>query len=56
MIAHKNRAEYHGNIVDSQMNYPIYPRGVMRKEDDVDFMVPRHDKSKDFNIVTEEEI
>lgn len=56
MIAHKNRAEYHGNIVDSQMNYPIYPRGVMRKEDDTDFMVPRHDKSKDFNIVTEEEI
>lgn len=56
MMAQKNRAEYHENVVDQQMNYPIYPRGVMREENDKFFMNPRLDSSPHHSIVLEDEI
>lgn len=56
MMAQKNKAEYFDNPVDQQMNYPVYPRGVMKSEHDVHFMEPRTDKSPHHSIVTDEEI
>ena len=56
MLAQKNRAEYHESVVDQQMNYPIYPRGVMRVENDKFFMNPRLDSAPHHSIVLEEEI
>lgn len=41
IAAKKNKAEYHDSIVDKQLYYPIFPRGVMRKEDDKEFKNPR---------------
>ena len=56
MMAQKNKAEFFDSPVDQQMNYPIYPRGVMRSENDKFFAEPRLDKSKHHSIVTEDEI
>lgn len=37
----KNKAQYHGNKVDEQLNYPILPRGLVREENDQWFKEPR---------------
>lgn len=41
IVGKKNRLEYHGSIVDEQLNYNIFPRGVMRKQNDKEFKYPR---------------
>lgn len=56
MMTSKNKAEFFTNPVDQQVNYPIYPRGVMRGENDINFKAPRQDKFKHHSIVMEEEI
>ena len=53
IMLQKNKGEYHGNPVDQQMNYPIYPIGVMRQEHDHLFIEPRLDKSPHHSIVTD---
>lgn len=55
IIAQKNKAEYHTNPVDQQMNYPIYPRGVMRFQNDPLFTEPRRDKLQQHSVMREEE-
>ena len=40
-LGQKNKAEYHENPVESQMNYLILPRGVMSSKNDRGFMNPR---------------
>lgn len=42
-LIRRNLSTYHENIVNTQLNYPIYPRGVMRTENDEDFKNPRND-------------
>lgn len=37
----KNKAQYHGNKADEQLNYPILPRGLVREENDQWFKEPR---------------
>ena len=51
----KNKLQYYDSPVDFQMNYPIYPRGVLKGEKDEKFKWPRLDKMKHHSIVTEEE-
>lgn len=55
MVGQKNKGEFHCNPVDQQMNYPIYPRGVMRKERDSLFIEPRLDKNPHHSIVTDQQ-
>lgn len=57
-LGQKNKGEYHGSIVDEQMNYPVLPRGVMSTKDDRFFCNPRLVKGikQDFNVVSDEEI
>lgn len=52
----RNKAEFHGNIIDSQMNYPILPRGTMSSQDDQLFKFPKLDDSPQIKIYTEEEV
>lgn len=40
----QNKSQYYEDIPNTQMNYPIFPRGVMRQEDDPLFINPRLDK------------
>lgn len=40
----QNKGQYYTNIVDTQMNYLVFPRGVIKKERDIAFMEPRTDK------------
>lgn len=40
----QNKAQYFDNIANLQMNYPIFPRGVMKEENDIIFKNPRLDK------------
>ena len=40
----QNKAQYFVCILKLQMNYPIYPRGTMREENDNEFKMPRMDK------------
>lgn len=40
----QNRSQYYSSVVDGQVNYKVFPRGVMRTENDRDFMEPRMDK------------
>lgn len=44
IMPQQNKAMYFGAIIDGQMNYPVFPRGMMRSERDSDFMNPRMDK------------
>lgn len=44
-LPQRNRAEYHPSPIESQMNYPILPRGVMATPDDKFFMEPRISKN-----------
>lgn len=37
----RNKAEFHGNIVDEQLNYPIFPRGLMSSQNDIEFKFPK---------------
>ena len=37
----KNKAEFHSSLIDSQLNYPILPRGTQREENDLEFQNPR---------------
>lgn len=39
--AHENRFHYFTSQIDQQMNYPVFPRGVMREENDENFKNPR---------------
>lgn len=41
-----NRGKFHSNICDQQMNYEILPRGTMREENDIEFMMPRLDTAQ----------
>lgn len=52
----RNKAEFHSNIIDSQMNYPILPRGTMSSQDDQLFKFPKLDDSPQIKIYTEEEV
>ena len=53
----QNKAQYFDCIQDIQMNYPIYPRGIMRQEHDEDFMSPRKDiRHSDLAIDIDKEI
>lgn len=52
--AKKNKGEFHDNPIDSQANYPIMPRGVMRYERDLIFEEPRHDHFNTFDSYTED--
>ena len=59
IIGQKNKAEYHGSLAESHLNYPILPRGLMSKEQDFSFMYPRTLKGFDVpahKIYSEEEI
>lgn len=40
----QNRSRWYGSIVDGQFNYKVFPRGVMRNENDSLFKEPRLDK------------
>lgn len=40
----QNKGQYYTNIADTQMNYLVFPRGVIKKERDIAFMEPRTDK------------
>lgn len=40
----QNKSQYYEDVPNTQMNYPIFPRGVMRREDDSLFINPRLDK------------
>lgn len=42
----QNKSSYFNFIQDSQLNYPVYPRGIMRTEFDKDFISPRNSKGK----------
>lgn len=58
-LPQKNKAEYHPNPIESQMNYPIFPRGVMAEEHDQYFMNPRLDKNCEaaaIKIYTDQEV
>lgn len=51
----QNKAAYYGSIQDAQMNYPVYPRGIMRCENDKDFCEPRSNKGKEVKVKNIEE-
>lgn len=51
----QNKATYYGSIQDAQMNYPVYPRGIMRCENDKDFCEPRSNKGKEVKVKNIEE-
>ena len=36
----KNKAEYHGSLVEGQLNFPILPRGIFKEEHDIQFEEP----------------
>lgn len=36
----KNYGSFYSSIVDQQMNYPVFPCGMMREENDYEFMCP----------------
>lgn len=60
-LGKKNKAQFFPSAVDAQGNYPILPRGVMRKENDEVFMFPYltprgADPFADIGIYTEEDI
>ena len=40
----QNKSQYYEEIPNTQMNYPVFPRGVMAKENDQLFINPRLDK------------
>lgn len=46
MKAQKNYGSFYTSIVDSQMNYPIFPCGTMREENDADFRCPLNSSIK----------
>ncbi len=54
-----NKSQYHSHPTDSQTNYPILPRGVMRTENDLGFIYPRLEKdiedNREIKIYTEED-
>lgn len=54
----RNRAQFHESIVDSQMSYPVLPRGVMREQNDIDFRTPRLNKDSysDTMIYSDDEV
>lgn len=56
IIGKKNKAEFHGNITDSHLTYPILPRGVMQEENDWNFKEPWNDKKNCAVALNEEEI
>lgn len=41
----QNKGQYYQSIQDSHLNYPVFPRGVMRVENDEDFKNPRIDRN-----------
>lgn len=41
-----NRARFRSEKCEEQMNYKVFPRGVMRRPDDMDFQNPRQDSRK----------
>ena len=51
----QNKATYYGCVQDTQMNYPVYPRGIMRYEHDKDFCEPRSNKGKEIKVKNIEE-
>ena len=40
IFSKKNKAEYHTSPTENQLNIPILPRGLFRKENDYEFMEP----------------
>lgn len=57
ILGQKNKAEFHGSIVDSQMNYLVLPRGVMKEENDWEFKNPRSQSSgRTATAFTEEQL
>lgn len=40
----QNKGKYFTNIIDTQMNYKVFPRGVMKEKNDIFFMKPYLDK------------
>lgn len=55
-LSQKNKSEYYTNPVDTQMNYPILPRGLMREENDPDFRFPQNDRVAATKIWTDDEV
>ena len=51
----QNKATYYRSIQDTQMNYPVYPRGIMRCKNDIDFCEPRSNKGKEVKVKNIEE-
>ena len=41
----QNKGQWFDNVVDMQMNYPVFPRGLMRVENDKDFKTPCMDRN-----------
>lgn len=52
----QNKAEYFNSVQDLQMNYPIYPRGVVKSDNDMEFKNPRLDQTTFLAADIEEEI
>lgn len=52
----RNKTEFHSNLIDSQMNYPVLPRGTMSSKDDSYFKNPKIDTAPQIKIYSEEEV
>ena len=48
----KNIGNYYNNPIDYQLNYPVFPCGLMKEENDIEFIEPFRSKKefKGFNI------
>ena len=56
----RNRQDYHPDLTDFQLNYPILPRGLVREKDDYWFKEPRAHRKEEpqfqTKIYSEEEV
>ena len=55
IFSKKNKAEYHGNLTDEQLNFPILPRGLFKEEQDLDFMEPYRISDRAAHCIENEE-
>ncbi len=52
----KNYLKYYGDPLNSQLTYPVLPRGTAKSSNDINFIKPFYDKSEPAIAVTDEEI
>lgn len=56
IMLQKNKAQYHESISNSQLNYPVLPRGVMSKKNDIAFTSPRLSRVNEDFYYSEQQI